>query len=153
MAVDLEYPWDVGGDFGLELADRRGELHELLAAGVIERGRADLEEDVRPEDEAVADDLDVLAVAENLAEAAEEVRPVARKLLDALLEGEVEAGAELGDPRLVVGALRLGDAEGVFDRRQLARRAAICWLRISTCDSARWVRSCWSVSCVVSVVT
>ena len=59
------------------------------------------------EHEAVADDADVLAVTQQLAQAAEKVGAVALQFLDLLGEDDVEPRAEIGDARLAVLVLGL----------------------------------------------
>ena len=61
------------------------------AASGLQLGLAGAEEHLGLEHEAVADDADVRAVAEDLAQAAEEVRAVARELLHPLGQRHVEA--------------------------------------------------------------
>ncbi len=77
---------------------RGGELLHLDPAGIglIIVG-ARREQHFRLEDEAVADDADVLAVGQDLAQAAEEVGAVAVQLLHALRQRHVQAAAEIGD--------------------------------------------------------
>ena len=77
------------------------------------------EQHFRLEDETIANHADVRAVAEDLVEAAEEVGPIERQLLDLLGEGDIEALAEIGDLRLVLLVLLLRDVEVGLDGRQL----------------------------------
>ena len=88
---------DGGGQLvdGGEALDRHGRL-------------ARREQHLGLEHEAVADDADVLAVAQQLAQAAEEVGAVALQLLHLAGQHDVEAGAEIGDARLAVLVLGLG---------------------------------------------
>ena len=60
------------------------------------------------EHEAVADDADVLAVLQELAQAAEEVRAIALQLLHLPGQRRVEARAQILDARLALGVLLLG---------------------------------------------
>ena len=62
-------------------------------------------------DEAVADDLEVRAGAEHLAQLAEEVGAVARQLLHLLGERHVQPLAEIGDLHLALLVLGLGSVE------------------------------------------
>jgi len=77
VAVDLQSPLDLLGDLALKLDDCRSKLvhgckafggHQVAAGG---------KENFRLEDEAVADDADVLAPGKQFAQAAEEIRAVA----------------------------------------------------------------------------
>ena len=83
-------------------------------------GLAGVEEQFGLEHEAVADDADVRPVAENFAQAAEEVGAVARQFLHALRQREIEPLAEIGDPGLRFLVLLLGDIERAFERGELA---------------------------------
>ena len=86
-----------GGD-GLEGV---GEGGELLLAFRADLRRAGVEQHLRLEDEAVADDLDVGAVAQHLAQLAEELRAIAGELLDLVRQGLVESLAEIDHLDLV----------------------------------------------------
>ena len=99
----------------------------------------------RLEHEAVADDAHVLAVAEDLAQAAEEIGAVARQLLHPLRQRHVEPGAEIGDAGLAVLVAVLRRARASSSAASWRRMAAICWFRTSTWFSARPV-ACRSVS-------
>ena len=80
---------------------------------------ADREQHFRLEDEAVADDADVLAVGQDLAQAAEEVGAVAVELLHALRQRDVEPLAEIGDLGVGLAVARLGSVERIFQRGDL----------------------------------
>ena len=95
MTVDPQDPidirWDAGGDF----LQGVGEGGELLLPLLADLRRAGAEEHFRLEDEAVADDLDVGAVAQHLAQLAEEFGAIAGELLDLVGERLVEPLAEI----------------------------------------------------------
>src|SRR6185437_1740368 len=74
-------------------------------------GAAEREQHLGLEDEAIADDADVRPVAQYRAQSAEELRAVARQLLDLAGERGVEALAEIGDLHLLVLALGLRRVE------------------------------------------
>ena len=71
------------------------------------------------EHEAVADHANVLAVAQQLAQPAEEVGAVALQLLHLLGQQDVEAGAEVGDAHLAVLVLGLVGVDGLLQGRHL----------------------------------
>src|SRR5262249_14823201 len=84
VPVHLEGPVDLRGDRALQL-DNGG--CQLIDGGQALRGHGRLagwEQHLRLEHEAVADDADVLAVAQQLAQAPEEVGPVPLQLLHLL---------------------------------------------------------------------
>ena len=112
MAIDPQHPGDVGGNFALELPEGLGKLVHFDEPGRIDVGRALGEQHFRLEDEAVADHQDVGALAEDLAQAPEEFRAVARQLLDALRQRRIEPLAEIDDLRLVGAATRLRHRTG-----------------------------------------
>ena len=120
MAVDAQDPGNIGRDFALEVEHRGGERVERLAPGGADVGLADIEQHRGFEDEAVADDMDVGARAEDLAQAAEEVGAVAREFLHLLRQRDIEARAEIGDLRLRLLAGGFGGGERVLDRGELA---------------------------------
>jgi hypothetical protein len=70
-------------------------------------------------DEAVADDAHVAAVAERLADLAEELGAVARQLLDLAGEREVEPPAEIDDLRLLFLGLEVGGVERGLEPAEL----------------------------------
>src|SRR5690606_33378024 len=119
VAVDPEHPVDLGRNLALQCKDRAGELAHLLAAGLVDDLGAGREQHFRLEDEAVADDADVLAVGEDLAQAAEEVGAVAVELLHALGERHVQAATEIGDLGVGFAVAGLGDFERRFQRADL----------------------------------
>src|SRR5262249_52054177 len=79
-----------------------------------------IEEHLRLEHEAVTHDADIGAVAEDRAQASEEFRAIASELLDAPGEREVEALAEIGEPRLTLLVLAFGRFERGFQCGKLA---------------------------------
>ena len=74
----------------------------------------------RLEDEAVADDADVLAVGEDFAQPAEEVRPVAVEFLHALRQRDIQAAAEIGDLGVGFAVARFGHVERILERARSA---------------------------------
>ena len=74
-------PVDVRRDLPLEFDEGRGDAVELAAGLAPQRRLAAWKKHLRLEDEAVADDAHVLPVAEDLAQAPEEVGAVAGELL------------------------------------------------------------------------
>ena len=84
--------------------------------------RAAGEEHLGLEHEAVADDLDIVAVAEDLAQLAEEVRAVARQFLHALGERHIQPLAEIGDAGLRFPVALFRGVERVFERGDLAAK-------------------------------
>ena len=93
----------------------------------VEHGLAGIEQHFRLEHEAVADDANVGAVAENFAQPAEEVGAIARQFLHPLRQRDVEPLAEIGDARLRFPVALLRRVERVFERGKLTaqrRRSA-----------------------------
>ncbi len=84
-----ENPVDLVGDLQAEFLDRVGELVELALAVRVDLFGAGGKQDFRLEDEAVADDPDIGALRQDLAQAAEEVGAVTRQFLDPLDQGGV----------------------------------------------------------------
>ena len=121
-----------------ELEQRGRELVELGAAFRPQHRCAAVEEHFGLEHEAVADDADVGAIAEDFAQLAEEVRPVARQFLHALRQRDVQALAEVGDVQLGVLLLLLGSAERLLERADLAaQRADLLIENLDLRDGAR----------------
>ena len=117
---------------------RGGEFVEFGAAFRPQHRRAGIEEHLGLEHEAVADDADIRAVAEDFAQLAEEVRAVARQFLHALRQRDVEPLAEIGDAQLRCLFLFLGGAERLFERRDLpAQRADLLIEDFDLRDRAR----------------
>ena len=115
MAVDLQHPGQVGGHGGGDLLERAGELVELLAAGVADRVGGAVEQHLAGEHEAVADNLHVVALAQHLAQAAEEFGAVARQFAGARGQRQVELLAEFVELQILVADRGLGGAEGVVE--------------------------------------
>ena len=92
------------------MAARPSARHGRLAGG---------EQHLGLEHEAVADDADVLAVAQQLAQAAEEVGAIALQLLHLPGEHDVEAGAEVGNARLALLVLGFRRLQRVVQGRDL----------------------------------
>ena len=127
-----------GGNLFFQVEQGGGELVELGAAFRPQHRRAAIEEDFRLEHEAVADDADVGAVAEDFAQLAEEIRAVARQFLHPLRQRDVQALAEVGDVQLGVLFLLLGGAERVLERGDLpAQRADLLVEVFDLGDGAR----------------
>ena len=124
MAVDAQHPIDLRRNLLFQIEQRAGELVEFGAAFRPQHRGAAVEEHLRLEHEAVADDADIGTVAENFAQLAEEVRAIARQFLHALRQRDVEALAEIGDVDLRILLLVLGGAERVFERGDLAAQRA-----------------------------
>ena len=118
MAVDPQHPVDFRRNLLFEIEQRGRELVELGAAFGTQNGLAGIEEHLRLEDKAVADDADVRTIAENVAQPAEEIRAVARQFLNALRQRDVQALAEVGDVQLRVFFLLLGDVERALRARR-----------------------------------
>ena len=97
-----------------------GDLVELGAAFRLEHRLSGVEEHLGLQHEAVADDADVRAVAENAAQPSEEVGAVARQLLHPLGQRHVEPLAEVGDAGLRILVLLLRDFERLLERAELA---------------------------------
>ena len=119
MAVDAQNPIDVVGDLGGEIAQGGGEADDLLAAGPGHLRRARREQHFRLEDETVADDADVGAVAEHVAQTAEKLGAVARQFLDFAGERQVEAATEIDDLHVLFFGFGLGGGERLFDAGHL----------------------------------
>src|SRR5262249_54725138 len=82
VAVDPQHPGDLARNLLLQLEQRAGEPVELGAAfRLVQGGLAGIEEHLRLEYEAVADDADVGPVAEDGAQPPEEVGAIALQLL------------------------------------------------------------------------
>src|SRR5580704_5702711 len=120
MAIDPKHPGDLARDFLVEIEQRGCERIELEASLGLEHRLAGVEEHFRLEHEAVADDADIGPIAKNSAQPSEEIGSIARQLLDALSQSDVQALAEIGnlDLRLLV-LLRRG-VERVLQGRKLA---------------------------------
>ena len=126
------------GNLFFQIKQRGGELVELGAAFRPQHRCAAIEEHFRLEHEAVADDADVGAVAEDFAQLAEEIRAVARQLLHPLRQRDVQALAEVGDVQLGGVFLLLRGAERVLERGDLpAQRADLLIEVFDLGDGAR----------------
>src|SRR3546814_18600520 len=90
VPVDAQHPVDVVRNVGGDLLQRAGEAGELRTAVLLDRRRAAGEEDLGLEHEAVADDADGLAAADELQQAAAELRDVPRQPLH--LSGDGKSG-------------------------------------------------------------
>ena len=134
-----------GGICPLEFEQRRCELVEFGAAFGIEHRLPGIEQHFRLEHEAVADDADVGAIAENFAQPAEEVGAVARQFLHALRQRDIEALAEIGDAGLRFPAAPLGRVERVFQRRKLAAQRADLLVERVRLRTARALKSAFRI--------
>ena len=136
VAVDPHDPRDVGRNLLLELHERAGDAVELAAppASAIAWPAGNSTSDWKTKRSPT---MRMSAVAEDLAQAAEEVGAVARQLLHPLGERDVEPAAEIGDAAWL-SLSRDSEALSASSRAASWRRmAAICWFRISTWLSAR----------------
>ena len=97
VAVDAQHPGDIGRDFLAQFEDRGGDLVDFGARLRPQLGLADLEQQFGLQHEAVADNADVGTVAEDFAQAAEEVGAVFGQFLDLLRQRQIEPLAEIGD--------------------------------------------------------
>src|SRR5262245_4782801 len=121
MAVDAQHPGDLARYLLFELERGAGEPVELgTPLGLVERGLAGVEEYLRLEHEAVADDADVGPIAENGTQPPEEVGTVARQLLHALGQRHVQTLPQIGDAALRLLVLLLAGVERRFERGELA---------------------------------
>ena len=96
-----------------------GDAGELLLAAGLQLRRAGGEQHLGLEDEAVADDLDVALAGQGLAQLAEELRTIARQLLDLAGERPVELLAEIDDLGVLFLGLGVGGVERGVEPRQL----------------------------------
>jgi hypothetical protein len=97
-----------------------GELVDLGAPFRLEHRLAGVEKHFRLEHEAVTNHADVRTVAQDRAQPPEEIRAVARELLHALRQRDVEALAEIGELLLRGLVLLLADVERLLQRGELA---------------------------------
>ena len=104
----------------VDVEQRRRDLVEFGAALGLEHRLAGVEEHLRLQHETVADDADIGAVAEDVAQPAEEVGAIARQFLHALRQRHVQPLAEVGDARLRLLVLFLRDVQRLFQRAELA---------------------------------
>ncbi len=74
---DPQDPVDLRRDFLLQFDDRAGKLAHLVLSGAVLITSDRRKQNLGLEDEAVADDADVLAIRKDLAQASEEVRAIA----------------------------------------------------------------------------
>src|SRR5690606_25394822 len=68
VPIDAQHPVDIGWNFGFELQDGRGQRVEIGGAGGLYGGLAGIEKHFGLEHEPVADDADIGAAFENLAQ-------------------------------------------------------------------------------------
>src|ERR1700746_967106 len=119
MPVDAQYPIDVRRDLGGDRLQRSDHRCELFLRIVAEFSASRREEHLRLEHEAVADNADIRAITEDLAQSAEELRTIAGELLDLVDERQIEALAEFDDLSLLVLDLGFGGIEGRGNAREL----------------------------------
>src|SRR3954467_4819571 len=120
MTIDAHYPGDLTGNLAFELHQRAGKGVKLGAPFRPQHGLAGIEEHFGLEHEAVADDAYVGPVAENGAQAPEEIGAIARQFLYPLRQRQVEALAQIGDLALRISTLLFGAFERILDRAELA---------------------------------
>src|SRR6516165_640911 len=120
MAIDPHHPRNFRRNLMLEVDERGGQPIELRAPRRIEARLSRIEQDFRLEDEAVADDSHAGPVAENLAQAAEDIGTVAGKLLNLLRQRHIEPGTEIGNLGLRFAVAVFGGCQGILDRGKLA---------------------------------
>ncbi len=103
-----------------DVEQHRCDLVELGAALRLEHRLPGVEEHLGLQHEAVADDADIRAVAENVAQPSEEVGAEARQFLHALGQRHVEPLAEIGEAGLRILVLLLRYVERLLQRAKLA---------------------------------
>src|SRR5436190_11878808 len=108
MSIHSEHPGDVAWNVELKLAKRIRKLAHFDKARFVDLGRPLLEQYFRLEHEAIADHQDTGTVTQDLSQPPEELRAVARQLLDALGERRVEPFAKIDDLRLACDIALLG---------------------------------------------
>src|ERR1700738_4858568 len=119
MPVHAQYPVDVRRDLGRDLLQRSDHRRKLLLRIIAELGASRREQHLRLEHEAVADNPDIRAIAEDLAQSAEELRTIAGELLDFVDERQIKPLAELDNLPLLVLDLGFGGIESSRDAREL----------------------------------
>ena len=125
VAVDPQHPVDLRRNLFFELEQGGRELVELGAALGPQHGGAAVEEYLRLEHKAVADDADVGTVAENFAQLAKEIRAVARQFLHPLRQRDVQALAEIGDAQLRFLFLLAREVPSASSSAAIWRRSAV----------------------------
>ncbi len=124
MAVDPQHPGDFGRNLLVQVDQRGRQLIELGAAFGQQQRLSGVEEHLRLEYEAVADDPDVRPVAENGAQAPKKFRTVARQFLHPLRQRDVEPLSEIGDPPLRFLVAFFRGFERLLERGKLAAQRA-----------------------------
>ena len=119
MAIDAHDPGKVRRYLAGDFQQGARELRHLLAPRLLESRRTRREQHLGLEHEAVVDDVDAGAVAQDLAQPAEELGTVALQLLDLAGEREVELAAQVRDHHALRLGLGRGDIEGLGEPRQL----------------------------------
>ena len=119
MAVDAQHPVDVRGNLAAQFRQRAGQARQLRFASRAQLVRRAREQQARWHHEAVANDLDVLAVAQHFAQAAEELRAVLGQLVHPVGQRQVQLLAEVLDLHVLADVLRLRDFQRLGDIRQL----------------------------------
>ncbi len=109
----------LAGNLGGRRLQGLGHLDDLLAALFAQFGRTGGEQDLRLENEAVADDADAGLIAEHLAQFAEELGAVARQFLDLARQRRVQPVAERNDLRLLLRVLLLRRVQRGIEPRDL----------------------------------
>ena len=108
MAIDAQDPVDVRRDGLGDIVERFGEADQALAAGRLQVGLARVEQHFGLKYEPVADDADVLAPIQHLAQATEEVGAVLCQLLDFGNQSPVELTLQIDDRGLLARVSILG---------------------------------------------
>src|SRR5271170_5501832 len=117
MPVHAQYPIDVQRDLVRDLLQRSDHRRELLLRIISEVGASRRKQHLRLEHKTVADYPDIRAIAEDLAQSAEELVTIAGELLDFVDERQIEALAKLDDLPLLVLGLGFRSIEGCRDAR------------------------------------
>src|SRR5271169_1546611 len=97
MAVDPQDPRDVGRDLPRQVVDRGSQIIERLMSGLANLRLGRFKKYRGFEHEAIADYAHARPIAQNLAQATEEIRAIAGELLDLLRERDIQARTEIGD--------------------------------------------------------
>ena len=125
MTFNLEDPVDVRRIWRRSASARR--RRGLSDCGrVTQIGRADREQYLGGEDEAVADNTDLGVVAENLAQPAEKLGAVMGELLHLAGERGVQPLAESGDLHLLLRRLFSDASSAAANCAICSRNAAVC---------------------------
>ncbi len=119
MAVDAQNPGKILGNGLLQVEQHARELVELKPAVRLQVGPPAVEKHLRLEHKAIAHHPDIGPVAEDLAQLAEKIRPVAGELIDLLGERQIELLAKIGNALLRILVLLLRGVERLRQRGKL----------------------------------